>query len=196
MEQTMKKLAEFQRRIGVIDDGQWGPVTARTIANRLHFGETALLSAPLSENFQIRELLVSEIAAQRNIPNLPDAEQLLSLVRLCMHVLEPVRQRYGRPVIVTSGFRSAALNRAIGGSSTTQHSQGEAADFTVPGESNMAVCRWIAANCPFDQLIYEFGESGWIHASYGPRHRRALMSAVKERRWGRLATVYLPGLQV
>lgn len=191
----MKKLAEFQRRIGVTDDGQWGTITARAIANRLHFGETALLRVPLSESFQLRELLVSEIAASRGIANLPDAEQLLSLVRLCMHVLEPVRQNFGRPVIVTSGLRSAALNRAIGGSSTTQHSLGEAADFTVTEQSNMAVCRWIAANCPFDQLIYEFGESGWVHASYGPRHRRELMSAVKERRWGRLATVYLSGLQ-
>ncbi len=100
-----------------------------------------------------------------------------------------------RPVIVTSGLRSAALNHAIGGSSTSQHSLGEAADFTVSGQSNMAVCKWIASNCLFDQLIYEFGESGWIHASYGTRHRRELMSAVRERRWGRLATVYLPGLQ-
>ncbi len=183
MAQTMKKLAEFQRRIGVIDDGQWGPVTARAIADRLRFGETALLQVPLSPNFQLRELLVSEIAARRDIANVPSAEQLLTLVRLCMHVLEPVRQHYGTPVIVTSGLRSAALNRAVRGSSTTQHSSGEAADFTVAGESNMAVCRWIAANCSFDQLIYEFGESGWIHASYGPRHRRELMSAVRERRW-------------
>lgn len=91
----MKKLAEFQRRIGVIDDGQWGPITARVIANRLHFGETALLRVPLSKNFQLRELLVSEIAASQDISNLPDAEQLLALVRLCNNVLEPVRQHYG-----------------------------------------------------------------------------------------------------
>lgn len=191
----MTKLVEFQRRIGLIDDGQWGPVTARAIASRLHVGETALLRVPLSENFQLRELLVSDIASSRAIANLPNAEQLLALVRLCNNVLEPVRQHFGRPVIVTSGFRSDALNRAIGGSSTSQHSLAEAADFSVSGQSNMVVCRWIAAHCPFDQLIYEFGESGWIHASYGPRHRRDLMSAVRERRWGRLATVYLPGLQ-
>ena len=192
----MKKLAEVQRRIGVIDDGQWGPVTADAIANRLHLGETALLRVPVSENFQLRELLVSEIAAKQGITNLPDAEQLLSLIRLCNNVLEPVRQHYGSPVIVTSGLRSAALNRAVRGSSTSQHSRGEAADFTVSRQSNLAVCRWVAANCRFDQLIYEFGESGWNHASYGPRHRREQMSAIKKRRWGRLATVYLPGLQV
>ena len=191
----MTTLAEIQRQIGVTDDGRWGPVTARAIAARLRLGETGLLRTPLSEHFELRELLVSETAARKGIPNLPDAEQLLALVRLCMNVLEPVRRHYGKPVIITSGLRSSALNRAVGGSSTSQHSLGEAADFTVASESNIEVCRWIAANCPFDQLIYEFGERGWIHASYGPRNRRHLLSAVKQRSWGRLVTAYVPGLR-
>jgi hypothetical protein len=85
-------------------------------------------------------------------------------------VVQPVRDHFG-PTIITSGYRSPALNEAIGGSSTSQHSKGEAVDLEVLGVSTAEVCEWIAANTNFDQLILEFytpgdTNSGWVHVSY------------------------------
>lgn len=120
----------------------------------------------LANDFTLGELTVSRTAAKNGWPNQPKPEQLHALILLCKNILQPIRDHYGRPVIVTSGFRSRRLNAAIRGSNTSQHCLGEAADFTVAGQSNLEVCKWIAANLPFDQLIYEFGEGGWIHCSY------------------------------
>lgn len=79
----------------------------------------------------------------------------------------------------------------MGGSAKSQHCFGQAADFTVPGVTNLAVCQWIEANLKFDQLIYEFGEKGWVHCSFRlDRARREVLSAVKAD--GK--TRYLPGL--
>lgn len=145
----------------------------------------------LSRNFTLAEMVRSQTASRRGVDNTPPPLVIEALRQLCVHVLEPVRLHYERPVIVTSGYRSPAVNSAIGGSGTSQHSQGEAADFTVHGVSNIEVCRWMEKNLTYDQLIYEFGESGWIHASYrASRLRNMELSAV--RRDGR--TVYLPGL--
>jgi hypothetical protein len=145
----------------------------------------------LSPHFLLSEMTVSQTASRLGIRNVPGPNQIAALTALCLNVLEPVRVHFGRPVIVSSGYRSPAVNRAVGGSSTSQHTRGEASDFTVPGVSNLEVCRWIAKNTQFDQLIYEFGESGWVHCSYGPRHRRQLLSA--KRISGK--THYLPGLR-
>lgn len=120
----------------------------------------------LSENFTLAEMIRSDAASRRGIDNTPSPVIIENLTRLCLHVLEPVRAHFARPVIVTSGYRSPAVNSAIGGSGTSQHSQGEAADFTVHGVGNIEVCRWMEANLTYDQLIYEFGESGWVHCSW------------------------------
>lgn len=145
----------------------------------------------LSPNFTLAEMIRSQMASRRGIDNTPSPAIITALTALCVHVLEPVRAHFERPVIVTSGYRSPAVNSAIGGSGTSQHSQGEASDFTVHGVSNIEVCRWMEKNLTYDQLIYEFGESGWIHASYrASRLRNMELSAV--RRGGK--TVYLRGL--
>lgn len=144
----------------------------------------------LSANFSLAEMTASQTAARKGIRNDPDAKVIAALTALCVNVLEPVRAHFGRPVRVTSGYRSPRLNIAIGGSATSRHCFGEAADFTVPGVSNIEVCRWIAANLRFDQLIYEFGESGWVHAGFGGRMRQQLLTA---RRMGGKVQ-YLPGL--
>lgn len=148
-------------------------------------------SLRLSRNFTLGEMLVSQTASRRGIDNTPPPAAVAALKDLCQNVLQPVRDHFDRPVIVTSGYRSPELNRRIGGSGTSQHTKGEAADFTVPGVSNLELARWMERNLNYDQLIYEFGESGWIHVSYREgRLRNQELSAV--RRNGR--TRYLPGL--
>lgn len=145
----------------------------------------------LSPNFTLAEMIRSSTASRRGIDNTPPPAIIERLRLVCEHVLEPVRAHYKRPVIVTSGYRSPALNSAIGGSGTSQHSQGEAADFTVHGVSNIEVCRWMEKTLHYDQLIYEFGEDGWIHASWSARRQRN-MELTAKRVNGK--TVYLAGI--
>jgi hypothetical protein len=83
---------------------------------------------------------------------------------LCQNVLEPLRQIVQKPVIITSGYRSKKLNAAIGGSSSSQHTKGQAADFIVIGLTLEEVFDIVAGQLPFDQLIQEFGQ--WVHASF------------------------------
>ncbi len=144
----------------------------------------------LSTNFTLVEMIKSSTAIRKGIDNTPSAQQIANLKALCVNILEPVRQHYKKPVKVTSGFRCIKLNKAIGGSGTSQHCNGEAADFTVEGVSNLEVCQWIKDNLKFDQLIYEFGENGWVHCSYDSTLRQEVISAKKI--GGK--TKYLPGL--
>lgn len=148
----------------------------------------------LSPNFTLHELTRSQTATRLGIRNEPTPEQVTALRRVCEHILEPVRRQFRRPVRVTSGFRSEKLNVRIGGSRTSQHSQGEAVDFEVPGVPNIDVARWIEAQGNFDQLILEFytpGEpnSGWVHASWRLNRLRRLVLTKQTGRAG-----YLPGL--
>lgn len=145
----------------------------------------------LTANFTLAEMTLSRTAHRRGIGNTPDAAAVAALRALAKNVLQPIRDHFGKPVIVTSGYRAPAVNRAIGGSATSQHVRGEAADFTVAGESNLVVARWIVANLEFDQLIYEFGETGWLHVSYrtGRLRKQVLRAEKRDRR-----TVYLSGL--
>lgn len=150
------------------------------------------LTMRLSANFTLGELIRSETAARKGIRNVPRQAEIAALRLLCEKVLQPVRDHFGRPVIITSGYRSPRLNTAIGGSPSSQHCWGEAVDFTVVGQSNIEVCRWIERTLPYDQLIYEYGESGWIHASLSAhRQRKQVLSA--KRIAGR--TQYLTGLR-
>ena len=116
----------------------------------------------LSEHFELAEFLVSETAARRGIANEPTPEINENLRRLCQLVLEPLRVKLARPVVITSGYRSPALNRAIGGSPTSHHMQGRAADLIVPGMTPLLVCQ--AAHqlkLPCVQIIHDFGR--WTH---------------------------------
>lgn len=142
----------------------------------------------LSKDFSLAELTVSQTAVRRGIDNNPSPAVVDNLEALCANVLQPVRDHFGRPVVVSSGYRSKVLNLAIGGSLTSAHCNGEAADFTVPGVPLWDVAQWIWTNLEYDQLIYEFGS--WIHVGYSPRMRNQELTAVK--RSGK--TVYLPGL--
>lgn len=146
----------------------------------------------LTEHFTLAEMTISQTAARKGIRNVPGDREVRALRTLCERVLEPVRARFRSPVVISSGYRSPRLNVAIGGSASSQHCFGEAADFTVPGISNLAVSQWMEQHLVYDQVIYEFGESGWIHCSYREdRLRNMELSAV--RRSGRVQ--YLQGLR-
>jgi len=124
----------------------------------------------LSENFSLSEYTKSQTATRKGINNTPGEDHLAAAKALFKNVVQKVRDHFG-PTIITSGYRSPALNEAIGGSATSQHSKGQAADLEVPGVSTAEVCEWIAANTDFDQLILEFytpgdTNSGWVHVSY------------------------------
>ena len=149
------------------------------------------LNDKLTPHFTLGEMLVSQTASRRGLDNTPGPAVIAALRLLCGQLLEPIRAHFGSPVVVTSGYRSPAVNKACGGSPTSQHVLGEAADFTVPGVSNLALAQWMRDKLDYDQLIYEFGESGWIHVSWRPaRRRNQELSAQRTKR----GTVYLPGL--
>jgi zinc D-Ala-D-Ala carboxypeptidase len=145
----------------------------------------------LTPHFSLAEMTRSTTALRKGIPNKPSVDEVRALTLLCQKVLEPVREHFGKPVIVTSGYRAPRVNMAVGGSGSSQHCNGEAVDFTVAGESNLAVCQWIHANLDYDQLIYEFGEPGWVHCSYSA-HRMRNQELTARRKGGR--TIYLPGI--
>jgi zinc D-Ala-D-Ala carboxypeptidase len=151
----------------------------------------------LSENFSLNELTKSQTATRRGISNQPSGEHLENLKALVEKVLQPIRDSKGQPIRVTSGYRSSELNTAIGGSSKSQHSKGEAADFEITGVDNYELAEWIKSFIPeFDQLILEFytsgdQNSGWIHCSYSrEKNRKQILTASKEN--GK--TVYNKGL--
>ena len=124
----------------------------------------------LSPHFTIEEMIKSQTALRLGLDNSPGPEELEALVDLCEFGLEPIRNHYQRPVIVGSGFRAPAVNKAVGSRSTSQHIKGQAADIEIPGLDNLELYYWAAANLDFDQLILEYysGEpsSGWVHVSY------------------------------
>ena len=133
----------------------------------------------LSKNFSLQEMTKSQTALRRGIDNTPTPDKIEPLTRLCEKVLQPVRDHFDRPVTITSGYRSPELCMAIGSKPTSQHTKGQAADFEVPGVSNMEVAQWIAENCEFDQLIlecYTGGNTGWIHCSYVHEPRKELLT--------------------
>lgn len=151
----------------------------------------------LTNNFSLHEMTKSETAIRLGMENAPTDEVIASLRALCEKVLQPVREHYGKGVKVNSGYRAPEVNAAVGGSKTSDHCKGQAADIEIPGVSNAELAQWIEANLPYTQLILEFytkgiPDSGWVHVSYDPNNlKKQSLTAVKQD--GK--TVYLPGLQ-
>jgi len=114
--------------------------------------------------------------------NTPNADQLATMKLLAANVFEPLRAIVGRPIIITSMFRSAKVNQLIGGSSTSQHCKGEAMDIKLPGQ-NRSLFEIILNQLPFDQLIWEFGtdkEPAWVHVSYkATGNRKQVLRAIR-----------------
>jgi len=123
----------------------------------------------LSDHFSLAEMVKSQTAERKDIPNEPDPDQIYSMSLLCENILEPIRLHYGLPIQPSSGFRSAELCLAIGSSIGSQHAKGEAVDFEVATVDNEELASWIWENLDYDQLIleaYKGGNSGWVHCSY------------------------------
>ena len=139
----------------------------------------------LSENFTLDELTKSQEAIRLGIDNTPNDEHIINLILLCKNILQPIRNHFKIPVSISSGYRSAALCEAIGSSSTSQHTKGQAADFELFGIHNREVSDWIVQNLNYDQCILEFWtpsdpNSGWIHCSYSDSgNRKSYLSAQK-----------------
>jgi hypothetical protein len=117
----------------------------------------------LSEHFTLEELTVSETAARKGLDNTPDNDALYDLKRLALF-LEDIRTAVGRPLRINSAYRAPQVNASVGGSKTSQHCKGQAADIRVVGLTPDQVCQAIiAAKLPFDQVIREF--DSWTHVS-------------------------------
>ena len=131
----------------------------------------------LSGHFSLNELTKSQTATRKGINNTPSPEQVDNLAALCIQVLEPTRRHFGKPMVITSGYRSEALCEAIGSKKTSQHALGMAADFEMFGQDNKTLAKYIKSNLIFDQLILEFynstdPNSGWVHCSYDKNNNR------------------------
>lgn len=137
------------------------------------------------KHFKITEFANSNEAKRLGIDNTPDGSAISKIELLVREVLDPARELLGKPIIITSGFRSEKLNKAIGGSNSSQHMTGEAADMTC--YNNLYLYELIKNNLLYDQLIYEtsdikkdgrvIGKKEWVHCSY--RHKGNRKQAFK-----------------
>ena len=147
----------------------------------------------LTEHFNLSEMTVSPTAKRLGLSNNPTPEHIENMRYCCEKILEPVRAKFG-PVTINSSYRAPAVNKAVGGSKTSQHVNGQAIDFEVKGVDNKTVADWVADNLEFDQVILEFysagdKNSGWVHASIKKEggNRKVRMIASKSKAGG---TVY------
>jgi len=132
--------------------------------------EIGVYNGHLTKNFGYQEMIKSSTADRLGISNDASREHVINLTNLCNFILQPVREEFG-VIRINSGYRSPALNKAVGGSATSQHCNGQAADFESTKISNPDLAKWIEKNLIFDQLILEFYDgkdpnSGWVHCSY------------------------------
>jgi hypothetical protein len=151
----------------------------------------------ISEHLDLSEVTRSETAKRKGVSNEPTPEHLDNFKKLAENVFEPIRKHFGVPIHISSGYRSKALNAAIGGSATSQHCKGEAIDIDMDGSSNgvtnKMVFDYIKANIKFDQMIWEFGSDtnpDWVHVSYDSdgKQRGQILKAIKSNG----ATKYVP----
>jgi zinc D-Ala-D-Ala carboxypeptidase len=136
----------------------------------------------LSKYFSLSEMIKSDTAERLKIDNTPYPRHIKSLRSLCTNVLDPIREAVGKPVYVTSGYRCRPLNKAVNGSTRSQHIRGEAADIYVKGMTPKQLFDFILSlDLEFDQIIDEFGE--WVHITYTTKrtNRRQALEARREK---------------
>ena len=138
----------------------------------------------ISNHISYTEGVRSNTATRRGIKNEPNAIQLDNMRLIANKVFEPLRSHFGEPIRINSFFRSVNLNKAIGGSRTSQHCTGEAIDmYGLNGVTNAQLFHYIKDNLEFDQLIWEFGNDknpDWVHVSFDKnRNRKRVLKAIK-----------------
>jgi len=140
----------------------------------------------LSKHLALAEVMRSETAKRKGISNMPTPEHIENFKKLAENVFEPIREHFGVPVHLSSGYRSAALNKAVGGASSSQHCKGEAIDIDMDGTTvtNKQIFEFVRDNVNFDQMIWEFGTDAnpdWVHVSYNSdgAQRKQILKAVK-----------------
>ena len=128
--------------------------------------------------FALKEFVKSNTAARLGINNNPSEDVKKNIELLVEKILDPLRESFGKPIIVTSGYRCKELNKAVGGAAKSQHMSGEAADIRTVEDSKRANKELfnliIELGLPFDQLINEH-DYDWVHVSYGKRNRRMIL---------------------
>lgn len=141
----------------------------------------------LSKNLALAEVMRSETAKRKGISNMPTPEHIENFKLLAENVFQPIREHFGVPIILSSGYRSKELNTAVGGALSSQHCTGEAIDIDMDGTSvkNAEVFNFIKDNLNFDQLIWEFGTDSnpdWVHVSYesSGKQRKQVLKAIKQ----------------
>ena len=150
----------------------------------------------LTENFSLHEMTKSETALRKNMPNEPTEADIANLKLLAEKVLQPLRDHYGVGIKVNSGYRSPDVNAAVGGSRTSDHCKGQAADIEIAGVPNATLAQYIKDSLQYTQLILEFytpgvPDSGWVHVSYDSNNLKCqTLTATKKD--GK--TAYLNGL--
>lgn len=134
----------------------------------------------ISKHLELSELIRSESAKRLGVNNMPTAEHIENLKILAEKVFEPIREHFKVPIRISSGYRSKLLNKAVGGSNTSQHSLGQAIDIDMDGTGikNSDIFAFIKSNLDFDQLINEFDYS-WVHVSYSKKNRKEILLASK-----------------
>jgi hypothetical protein len=151
----------------------------------------------LSEHLALAEVTKSDTAKRKGISNMPTEAHLANFKLLAENIFEPIRVHFGVPIHLSSGYRSAELNKAVGGALSSQHCSGEAIDIDMDGRpggvTNKMVFDYIKDNLNFDQLIWEFGTStapDWVHVSYEStgKQRKQILKAVRKGS----ATSYVP----
>lgn len=142
------------------------------------FGMTNSHDVKLTNNFYLKEFVISQVAVRHGYRNEPNEKQIENLRLLCVNVLQPLREIINVPIFINSGFRSFDVNAAVGGRFNSQHLEGKAADLVVPSMNLADVFNIVLERISFDQLIYEFGK--WIHVSWnGELNRKEVMISKK-----------------
>jgi len=139
----------------------------------------------LSDNLSLAEATYSATALRKGIVNEPSVTHLIALKEIANNIFQPCRNHFGKPLRVTSGYRSEELNKIIGGSMKSQHSKGEALDMqSTSGYTNRELFEYIKDHLRFDQLIWEFGDDenpDWVHCSYKSEGNRGeVLRAIRE----------------
>lgn len=142
--------------------------------------------------FTMQELTASATARRKGINNTPGEFEKENLVALVDNILDPLREAWGAPIIVTSGYRCSRLNAVVGGARTSQHILGQAADIRTlsdtPADNRKLRDLIVMLDLPFDQLIDEY-QCDWLHVSYRPKPRKQILSAIRKAN----ATIYKDG---